>query len=126
MQEITGTDENGISNQSRQLIEQVQKFIRENYSNPQLSLSMVGEEFYITEVYLSKLFKKVTGENFSKYVEAVRMVEAKRLLDEGRKVSEVVVLTGYNSPQVFRRAWKRYEARNNEDSPAEEKENASL
>ena len=62
----------------------------------------------MTEVYLSKLFKKATGENFSRYVEGIRMNRAKELLDQGYKVMEVVEQVGYNSPQVFRRAWKRY------------------
>ena len=103
-----GAQEDVISAQNRILIENVKKYIREHYSNPQLSLSLVGEEFYITEVYLSKLFKKATGENFSRYVESVRMKRARELLDEGQKVMDVVPQVGYNSPQVFRRAWKRY------------------
>ena len=40
--------------------------------------------------------------------ESVRMKKAKELLEEGYKVSEIVRMVGYNSPQVFRRAWKRY------------------
>ena len=104
----SGDSEDAVSPQNRILIENIKKYIQDHYSNPQLSLSLVGEEFYITEVYLSKLFKKATGENFSRYVEGIRMKRAKELLDEGHKVSEVVQLVGYNSPQVFRRAWKRY------------------
>ena len=100
--------EDAVSLQNRILIENIQNYIRDNYSNPQISLSLVGEAFYITEVYLSKLFKKATGENFSRFVESVRMKKAKELLEEGYKVSEIVRMVGYNSPQVFRRAWKRY------------------
>ncbi len=100
--------EDTVSWQNRVLIENIKNYIQENYSNPQLSLHLVGEEFYITEVYLSKLFKKVTGENFSHYVEGIRMNRARELLEEGYKVTEVVQMVGYNSPQVFRRAWKRY------------------
>ncbi len=104
----SGAAEDTVSVQNRVLIENIQKYIQDNYSNPQLSLSLVSEEFYMTEVYLSKLFKKATGENFSRYVEGIRMKRAREMLDEGYKVSEVVKQVGYNSPQVFRRAWKRY------------------
>lgn len=100
--------EDSISLQNRVLMDKVKEYIQENYSNPQLSLSMLAEEMCMTEVYLSKLFKKATGENFSKYVENCRMKKAKELIDQGRKVKEAAELTGYNSPQVFRRAWKRY------------------
>lgn len=103
-----GTSEDTVSPQNQVLIENIKKYIRENYSNPQLSLSLVGDEFYITEVYLSKLFKKATGENFSHYVEGIRMNRARELMAEGCKVTDIVKQVGYNSPQVYRRAWKRY------------------
>ena len=100
--------EDSVSLQNLVLMDKAKKYICENYSDPQLSLSMLGEELCITEAYLSKLFKKATGENFSKYVENCRMEKAKEWMDQGKKVKEVAELTGYNSPQVFRRAWKRY------------------
>lgn len=36
------------------------------------------------------------------------MKQAKIFLDEGKTVAETSELVGYNTPQVFRRAWKRY------------------
>lgn len=93
---------------SWQIVEQIKGFIEENYNNPQLSLNMVAEAFYITEVYLSKLFKSETGQNFSKYIEALRMERAKEMLNQKMFVNDVAEKVGYNSPQVFRRAWKRY------------------
>lgn len=100
--------EKNVSLQNLVLTDKIKKYINENYNDPQLSLSLVGEEFCITEVYLSKLFKQTTGENFSKYIEGIRMERAKELMEQKKKVSEIAVLVGYNSPQVFRRAWKRY------------------
>ena len=90
------------------LIEKIRGFVDENYNNPQLSLSLTADAFYITEVYLSKLFKEGTGQNFSKYVENLRLEQAKILLGNGVLVNEVAQQVGYNSPQVFRRAWKRH------------------
>lgn len=36
------------------------------------------------------------------------MVHAKELIEQNKSITEVANLVGYNSPQVFRRAWKRY------------------
>lgn len=104
--------EKNISLQNLVLTDKIKKYINENYNDPQLSLSQVGEEFCITEVYLSKLFKQVTGENFSKYIEKIRMEKAKELMDQKKKVADIAMQVGYNSPQVFRRAWKRYYGEN--------------
>lgn len=106
--DLTMPEDAYISPQNLAMIESIKEFINENYKNPQLSLTSVGEEFFITEVYLSQLFKRATGENFSKYIEGIRMKHAKELLDQGKKVLETSEMVGYNSPQVFRRAWKRY------------------
>lgn len=97
-----------IEKNSAFLIEKIRGFVDENYNNPQLSLSLTADAFYITEVYLSKLFKEGTGQNFSKYVENLRLEQAKILLSKGVLVNEVAQQVGYNSPQVFRRAWKRH------------------
>lgn len=106
--DLTMPEDANISSQNLAMIESIKEYINENYNNTQLSLTSIGEEFFITEVYLSKLFKKATGENFSKYIEGIRMNKAKELLDQGKRVREAAELVGYNSPQVFRRAWKRY------------------
>lgn len=106
--ELLATDEEYISMQNLVIVEKIKEYIHENYKDPQVSLTTVGDEFCITEVYLSKLFKRATGENFSKYIEGLRMIYAKELIDQNKKITEVAEMVGYNSPQVFRRAWKRY------------------
>lgn len=103
-----GEDEKDVPLQTLVLVNRVKKYLQENYGDPQLSLTQVGDEFGITEGYLSRAFKQVTGENFSKYLEGIRMTRARELTGQNRKVKEIAQMVGYNSPQVFRRAWKRY------------------
>jgi len=87
---------------------QIHKYIDDHFTDSQLSLSSVADVFNITEIYLSGLFKQETGENFSKYVEKLRMKKALSLLETGKfLINEVSEMVGYNSPQVFRRAYKR-------------------
>lgn len=89
-------------------VEEIQKYIDDHFFDSGLSLTSIAEKFFITEAYVSKLFKRVSGQNFSKYIEKIRMENAQILIQEGKAISEVSSLVGYNSPQVFRRAWKRY------------------
>lgn len=91
------------------LLLEVRGYIDKNYTDAQLSLTSVANVFSITEVYLSYLFKQETGENFSKYVERLRMERALQLIVDGNLLmNEIAETVGYNSPQVFRRAYKRY------------------
>lgn len=101
-------EEEPDSTHNVRLVEEIKKYIEEHYSDSDLSLVSIAQVFFITEAYVSKLFKRISGQNFSKYIEKIRMENARSLLDEGRTITEVSALVGYNSPQAFRRAWKRY------------------
>jgi AraC-like DNA-binding protein len=65
------------------------------------------------------LFKDISGENFSKYIEKLRMQRAHELIENGFKITEIAQMAGYNSPQVFRRAYRRHYgvAPGNSDNP---------
>lgn len=101
-------EEEYASTHNVRVVEEIQKYIEEHYSDPGLSLASIAEVFFITEAYVSKLFKRISGQNFSKYIEKVRMEKARILLEEGKTIKAVSEMVGYNTPQVFRRAWKRY------------------
>ena len=74
----------------------------------ELSLIILADKYGITESYLSRLFKKVKGENISKYIENVRLRHAEALLGAGGKIVDISEQVGYVSVQVFRRVWKRH------------------
>lgn len=94
--------------ETQPLYEQILAFIEQNYTDHQLSLSMIAENFHITEIYFSRLFKEKNGKNYSKYVEDLRMAEASRLLEEtDLSVQAIAERVGYNSPQSFRRVYKK-------------------
>lgn len=106
---IAASNRNETVKSDRSLICQIRQYISEQYTDPQLSLSSISNVFGITEVYLSYLFKQETGENFSKYVERLRMEKALQLIKEGEYyINKIAEMVGYNSPQVFRRAYKRH------------------
>lgn len=94
-----------------QLMARVVSYVDENYANPQLSLTMVAEHFRISEPYLSSRFKLHTGENYSVYVENQKLERAGALLkDTDLPVTKIAEMVGYNSPNTFRKAFrKKYE-----------------
>ncbi|HET6485674.1 MAG TPA: helix-turn-helix transcriptional regulator [Spirochaetia bacterium] len=80
------------------------------YADPSVYLPSVAEEFGITKEYLSQFFKEQTGENFSVYLERLRIRRAKDLLSETDwRLSRIARQCGYNSLPVFRQAFKRLE-----------------
>jgi two-component system response regulator YesN len=91
------------------IVAQVQQLIRENYADAELSLPMLAGKVYLSPAYLSKLYKKETGETYVEYLTRVRMDEAKKLLKQtNMRSSEIGVLVGYLNAQYFCFLFKKY------------------
>lgn len=91
-----------------ELKEQIIEYINKVYVSPNLSRYDVAAKFGLTEGYLSHFFKEQTGENFSTYLENLRIEEACKLLnDKTLTIQEISEKVGYNSVYSFRRAFKR-------------------
>ena len=89
-------------------IPDVEKYLQENFSDPSMCLSKLSERFNMSESYLSHLFKDKTGQNFSTYLEGLRLGEAVRRLNaDACNISGLYAELGYNNPTTFRRAFKK-------------------
>lgn len=93
---------------SNELIAKIRTYITENYHDPSLCLTKISDEFNISENYFSSLFKKETGENFSIYLEKLRMAKAKELVENSDTgLSNLYQYLGYNNAASFRRVFKK-------------------
>lgn len=83
-------------------------YIEAHYAQYDLSLNSLSVRFGITGNYLSSLFKKQKGVNFSAYLEEVRIGHAETMLrsHEGT-IDEIAQKTGYTNADSFRRAFRR-------------------
>ncbi|MFS0639017.1 helix-turn-helix domain-containing protein [Mesobacillus foraminis] len=88
-------------------IEAMIAFINGEYSND-VSLRVLSQQFHLNEQYISKLFKKYTGCSFIDYLNAIRINEAKRLLNESAlKVNLIAKKVGYSNNVHFWRVFKK-------------------
>ncbi|MEG0371923.1 MAG: helix-turn-helix domain-containing protein [Clostridium sp.] len=96
------------TNQYSELIDNVMKYIQQNYRKCELSLETVAHEFGFSPNYFSNLFKKYVGDTFVGYLTKMRMEEAcKLLIEKNLNINEISIAVGYNNDQSFRRAFKR-------------------
>ena len=93
---------------ANELIVKIQNYITENYHDPSLCLTKISEEFGISENYFSFLFKKEVQENFSGYLEKLRMAKAKELVQNSdTSLSNLYQYLGYSNAASFRRVFKK-------------------
>lgn len=94
------------------LIEKVKAYIQEKICED-ISQEDVAKQVYISTSYLSRLFKKQTGQNFQQYVSYVKMEKAKELLvDPQYKVYQVGEMLGYKTLRYFVRAFRAHTGMN--------------
>lgn len=83
------------------LIDQINTFIEQNIGQD-VTLKNIGDHVYLHPVYLSRMYKKETGENISAYILRVRMEKAVQLLTTtNKRVSDIASEVGYQKTQYF-------------------------
>lgn len=97
----------GEKNGSPNIINQIKYHISTNYSD-NISLETIAQKYHFNHCYLSYLFKKETGINFSNYIIDVRLEAAKRfLIETDMSVSEIAAKVGYSNEKSFFHLFKR-------------------
>ena len=77
------------------------RMITTRFTEP-LSLDMIAAEVFVSPFHFTRIFAKATGTTPGRYLSAVRMFEAKRLLlTTEATVSDVVCAVGYSSVGTF-------------------------
>ncbi|MFY7070363.1 helix-turn-helix transcriptional regulator [Nocardiopsis changdeensis] len=85
----------------RESVRQAVSFIHRRYAEP-ITLSDISSEVFVSPFHFSRLFTQDVGISPGRYLGAVRMFEAKRLLVESSmNICDIVHSVGYNSVGTF-------------------------
>lgn len=90
------------------VVQLIKDYIDLNYSED-INLISMAQKFYMNHIYLSRLFKAQSGENFIDYLTRVRMEKARELLASGQlKIKDVSEAVGYNNQYYFAKSYRKY------------------
>jgi len=93
----------------RSIIDDIVNYLNYNYQYDISLNQLATHKYYMNPSYLSRLFKQVTGQNFSRYLIRLRMQKARELLkNKDIKVSEVASYVGYNDLSNFIQTFKKH------------------
>lgn len=97
------------SRKGKAVIENIKVYLHEHISDSGLSLSSVANNFYINLSYLSRIFKKETGQKFSEYLLKIRMEKALELINTtDLKAYQVADTVGISDAYYFSNCFKKF------------------
>ena len=105
--ELADDDQYGLSDDVMRRMMSVTDYIKNNLTADDLSQGAMAEMAGISREYFSRIFKNITGMNYSKWLNTIRLEKAAELLaEEGRSLTEVAMLSGFQSIPSFNRVFR--------------------
>lgn len=90
-----------------ELVNKAIDYLKQHY-NKDVKLEEIAIKSFISKNYFSKLFKDVTGTNFSDYMQKLRIDEACSLLkNTDMKIINIALQTGFNDIKFFYEVFKK-------------------
>ena len=85
----------------------VTDYIKNNLSADDLSQGAMAEMAGISKDYFSRIFRSITGNNYSKWLNTIRLEKATELLaDQQMTLTEIAMLSGFQSISSFNRVFR--------------------
>ena len=92
---------------------EVGNYIKEHYTDPNLSLSLIGDAMNLSPKYISRIFRAQNTIGILDYINLKRIRKAKELLrDTPMTIDDVALSVGYTNSKTFRRAFQKIEGTN--------------
>jgi AraC-like DNA-binding protein len=88
------------------------KYIEENYCDQELTSQKIAKNAYVSQMHLAALFRKELGKTLNRYLNSVRIAEAKKLLEKHLDpIVEIAKASGFGSLSVFSRKFREMEGK---------------
>jgi AraC-like DNA-binding protein/ligand-binding sensor protein len=98
------------SHLERAELRKAKEYVTGHFSDPNLGLAETAAYAGLSPAHFSHVFKQCTGTPFTRYVQSVRLGEAKRLLSRtDQSISEICFACGFNSLANFIRVFRALE-----------------
>ena len=105
MQRVQGA----ISQEDQEWLEALETCLKSQLSNTGFSIAQLADEFSMSESTLLRRVKRLVGLSPMKYLQEIRLNEARQLLEQRKfnSISRVAYEIGFNDPKAFTRSFKK-------------------
>ena len=98
-----------VESKSETVVDCAIEYINANYNSLNLSLTEIANAIYISPTYLSRIFKKETGDNLTTYINKTRIEQSKNFLrHHDDSIEEIAKKVGYRNRIYFWKMFKQF------------------
>jgi AraC-like DNA-binding protein len=107
---ICRTDSPELEKGNTAVIRSIEQYVKENYTDINLSLNTIADRVKLSPKYVSMIFKAATSTGLLDYINFIRIQKAKELLSTtNMTVDDIALQVGYSNSKTFRRAFAKFE-----------------
>lgn len=93
---------------SHTVVDRINQYIRDHYAE-KIGRNEIASRFYLAPEYLSKMYKKQTGNSLKDYISEYRIEQSKILLKKGEmQIGDVALAVGFDNFTYFSTIFKKY------------------
>ena len=105
---LDGIDKGCTSSEKKEVVDFMTRYISNHYMND-ITLDMFARDMYLSQAYISKIFKEATGVSPIHFLIKTRLAKAKLLLENDHLPIKIVAKqVGYDDVYHFSKLFKKY------------------
>ena len=95
-------------NEDEKFLREIVEYIKQNISNPELSIVALSREMKISRAWLYRKILKFTGKSPVEFIRAIRLQKAVQLLENSQmRIGLIACEVGFNNPHYFSKLFKK-------------------
>jgi signal transduction histidine kinase/DNA-binding response OmpR family regulator/ligand-binding sensor domain-containing protein len=105
----TQPEEVTVHSQDDKMLKKIREVLEENISNSDFDVETMSQLFNLSRFHFSRKIKQLTGLNPKEIIDSFRLKRAGQiLLQQKVSISEVAYMVGFDHPNSFTRAFRKY------------------
>lgn len=105
---ITQPSEIEVRSEEDKMLRKIQEVLEENVSNSEFDVESMSQYFFLSRYHFSRKIKQITGLTPKEIIDSYRLKRAGQLLHQKITVTEVAYMVGFDHPNSFTRAFRKY------------------
>ncbi|HSV87613.1 MAG TPA: response regulator [Bacteroidales bacterium] len=105
---ITQPNEIEDISEDGKMLRKIQEVLKENVSNSDFDVESMSQLFFLSRCHFSRKIKQITGLSPKEIIDSYRLKRAGQLLQQRISISEVAYMVGFEHPNSFSRAFRKF------------------